>query len=72
MAQTSQVIIWSHRGNGIVMAVKKAITAKKTPTRSSTRAITGNLEFMNPLTKKEAKHNKHPKETTWNIGENFE
>jgi hypothetical protein len=39
MAHTAQVIIWSQRGNEIVMAVKKAITSKKTPTPSSTRAI---------------------------------
>ena len=51
------------------MAVKKAVTPKKTPTRSSTWAITGNLEFMNLLTNKEAKHNKNSKETTWKVGE---
>jgi hypothetical protein len=54
------------------MDVQKAVTAKKTPTRWSNRAITGNLEFMNLLTKKEAKDNKNSKETTWKVGVNFE
>jgi hypothetical protein len=39
------------------MAVKKAVTWKKTPTPSRTGAIAGNLGFMNLLTKKEVKHN---------------
>jgi hypothetical protein len=69
IAQSSQVIIWRQRGNGIVTAVKKAVTAKKTPTPSRTGAIAGNLGFMNLLTKKEAKHNMISKESTWKVGE---
>ena len=72
IAKSTQVIIWRHRGNGIVTAGKKAVTVKKTPTPSRTGAITGNLGFMNLLMKKEVKHNTHPKETTWKVGENSE
>lgn len=54
------------------MAVKKAVTAKKIPTTLSQRASTGNLGFMNLLTKKVAKLNKNSKETRWKVGENLE
>ncbi len=54
------------------MAVKKAVTAKKIPTTLSPRASTGNLGFMNLLTKKVAKLNKNSKESTWKVGEYLE
>ena len=38
------------RGNGDVMARKKAVTAEKTPTSSSTCAAMENLELINMAT----------------------
>ena len=51
------------------MAIKNAVTMKKTPSFWSTWAVTKNLDFMNSLTKKQAKANKIARESKWKVAE---
>ena len=55
----------------MVMAMKNAITVKNTPNFSSTWAVTKNLDldFMNWLTKKQAKANSIARESQWKVAE---
>ena len=53
------------KGNEMVMAMKNAVTVKKTPHFSSTWAVSKNLGFMNLLTTVEAKASKIARENKW-------
>ena len=53
----------------MAMAMKNAVTVKKTPSFWSTCAVTKNLDFMNSLTKKQAKANKNARESKWKVAE---
>ena len=61
----TQPAILRQNGNGMVMAMKNAVTVKKTPHFSSTWAVTKNLGFMNLLTTMEAKASKIARENRW-------
>ena len=55
----------------MVMAMKNAITAKNTPNFWSTWVVAKNLDldFMNWLTKKQAKANPIARESQWKVAE---
>ena len=55
----------------MVMAMKNAITANNTPNFWSTWAVAKNLDldFMNWLTKKQAKANPIARESQWKVAE---
>ena len=57
----------------MVMAMKNAVTPKNTPNFWSTWAVAKNLDldFMNWLTKKQAKVNPIARESQWKVAESY-
>ena len=55
----------NEKWQGMVMAMKNAVTVKNTPHFSSTWAVTKNLDLMNLLTKKEVNESKIAREKKW-------
>ena len=51
------------------MAMKTAVMAKNMPNFWSTWAVAKNLDFMNRLTKKQAKANSIARESQWKVAE---